>query len=522
MYPADSKLTVYCDPCWWSDKLDGGEYAREYDPTKPFFEQLKELNEATPQMALEANYPTLVNSEYINHAATAKNCYLIFLADECENVLYSEVLLHIKDSMDTTIFEKAELCYEVINCGNSYRLFYSEDCDSCHDVSFSKDCIGCSNCFGCIGLRSKQYHIFNQPYSKDEYERKIKEFNLGSRESIMRLKQKARTFWLSYPHKFSHSLRNANTTGDYVYGAKNAKDMYLVSEGTEDSRYCQIMTMPGVKDSYDYTLWGNGAQRIYETMTAGEGADNIKFSFQTWPNVHDIEYSMATLSSSYMFGCANIRNKQYCILNKQYSKEEYETLRQRIISDMNEKPYADSLGRAYPYGEYFPPSLSLFGYNETYAAGYFPLSRKEAEEMGLSWYEAQPKNYTITIKGKDLPDTIAEIQDSIIQEVIECVGCRKAFRIVSAELDLLRRFQFPLPQHCPNCRYQERWARVNPPRLYPRPCQCVGAQSENESYKNQSAHSHGKEKCPNTFQTSYAPDRPEIVYCETCYQSEVA
>jgi len=33
---------------------------------------------------------------------------------------------------------------------------------------------------------------------------------------------------------------------------------------------------------------------------------------------------------------------------------------------------------------------------------------------------------------------------------------------------------------------------------------------------------HHSRKCPNEFETSYAPDRPEIVYCEQCYQQKVA
>ena len=31
----------------------------------------------------------------------------------------------------------------------------------------------------------------------------------------------------------------------------------------------------------------------------------------------------------------------------------------------------------------------------------------------------------------------------------------------------------------------------------------------------------GGGKCTNEFETSYAPERPEIVYCESCYQKEV-
>ena len=34
-------------------------------------------------------------------------------------------------------------------------------------------------------------------------------------------------------------------------------------------------------------------------------------------------------------------------------------------------------------------------------------------------------------------------------------------------------------------------------------------------------HLHGEEKCSAQFETSYSPDRPEIVYCENCYKQEV-
>jgi hypothetical protein len=69
------------------------------------------------------------------------------------------------------------------------------------------------------------------------------------------------------------------------------------------------------------------------------------------------------------FGCISLRNKSYCILNKQYSKEEYEKLVPQII----EKMQADG-----ERGEFFDPSLSSFGYNETVAQEYFPLTRDEA------------------------------------------------------------------------------------------------------------------------------------------------
>jgi hypothetical protein len=477
--------------------------------------------QTTPQVALAVNYPTLVNSEYVNAAATAKNCYLIYVADECENVLYSEILLHNKDSMDATILEKSELCYQVVNCGNSYQLFYSEDCDGCQNVYFSKDCIGCSNCFGCKGLRNKQYYIFNEPCEKEDYQKKIGELGFDSFRNIESLKSRVYEFWQTQPHKFAHVLRNTNTTGDYVYGSKNSKNMYVVSEGTENSRYCQLLSMPGTKDSYDYTMWGNVAQRIYECVVVGEGADNVKFSYQAWPDVRDIEYSLWVISSAHLFGCANIRKKQYCILNKQYTKDEYEKLKKRIVQDMGARPYIDIKGRVYKYGEFLPAELSLFGYNESYAIDFFPLDRESAKVQGFSWYDAEPLPYKQTLSANDLPDSIKDVKDSILQEIIGCKTCNKPFRLVVAELSLLRRFGLPLPRNCPNCRYQERLSHINSPRLYKRDCECAGIGSRNDVYSNVATHFHQNKPCPNKFETSYSPERKEIVYCEQCYNAEV-
>jgi hypothetical protein len=521
MYAPDTKYVVYCNPCWWSDKWDGTQYARAYDPSRPFLEQLKQLSEKTPQMALEVNYPTLVNSEYVNHAATAKNCYLIFTADECENVLYSEILMRDKDSMDCSIMNYSELCYESIDCHRSSKTFFSEDCVDCVDVYFSKNCRSCANCFGCTNLRGKQYHIFNQPYSKEEYRKKLEEMKLDSRISLEAHKKRAREFWLTTPRRFMQSgSKSVNVTGDYTYWSKNAHDMHLVV-GAEDSRYCQILTMLPTRDAYDYTIWGNNAERIYEAMIVGEGADTVKFSYQCWPNVQDVAYSLFTISSKHIFGCANIRNKQYCILNKQYSEGDFEKLREKITQDMIVNPYVDSIGRKYPYGEFLPPELSPFGYNESYAMNFFPLSEAEAEKNGFGWYVPKPNPHKSTLLGKDLPDTIREVNDSILQEIIECEGCKTPFRIVPSELGLLRRFTMPLPSRCPACRSKARFLRINPPRLYERTCQCAGTASENRTYTNISVHPHGPAHCSKLFQTSYAPDRPEIVYCETCYQSEV-
>lgn len=500
MYRPDSGLIVYCNECWWSDKWDPAEYWADYDPSRPFIKQVDELIRKTPQVTLSLNYPTLVNSDYINHAATSKNCYLIFTADWCENVLYSTILENAKDSMDCLGLGKSELCYESTMIENSSRVFFSDYCIACHNVYFSKNCSGCTDCFGCMNLRNKRYHIFNEPYTKEEYEKKLKEFGIDSNKNLQELKKKAKAFWLSKPQRFANAVHSVNVTGNYIYNSKNSKNMYQVG-GAEDCRYCQFLTVETTKDSYDYSIWGNNAQRIYECFIVGEGADTIKFSNQSWNQVLDVEYSFWTTSSSHMFGCANIRKKQYCILNKQYSKEEFEALKAKIIDDMNRNPYVDAVGREYRYGEFFPAELSLHTYNETQANDFFPLTEEEAKKEGFRWGPLPIPPQSPTLTADQIPDRIQDTTDTILKEILECELCKRPFIVIPAELALLRNFNMPVPRRCFYCRHTDRLLhRINQPHLYPRTCA----------------------KCGKGIETSFAPGSPEIVYCEQCYQAEVS
>ncbi len=188
---------------------------------------------------------------------------------------------------------------------------------------------------------------------------------------------------------------------------------------------------------------------------------------------------------------------------------------------MSEMPFVDSFGRTWKYGEFFPPAVSPFGYNETLAMDYFPMVKDKAMRGGFTWREKEKNQYNPTIGGSDLPDDIQVSEESIVNEVIECPACRKSFRIIKSEWEFLKELNLPLPRKCPECRRKDRFLRVNFPKIYRRSCQCAGTKSENRVYANTTVHQHGAGKCPNEFETSYAPHRPEIVYCEQCYQAEV-
>ncbi|MDP3880713.1 MAG: hypothetical protein Q8Q32_00835, partial [bacterium] len=283
-------------------------------------------------------------------------------------------------------------------------------------------------------------------------------------------------------------------------------------------------TPAGTKDCYDFTHFGENSELIYESCMLGWHS-RVRFSWFITIQGMEIDYSMGVIGSKNMFGCVGMQKKQYCILNKQYSKEEYEALRNQIIKQMNDLPYVDKQGRVYKYGEFFPIEASPYAYNETTAQLYFPLEQTEIKNHGYTWRDPAERGYTITKKGSELSDSF-EFSDAVKNETVGCLhegacghGCSKAFRFVPAELAFYRQFKLPLPRLCSNCRHVSRVQMTNLPRLWKRACACGGIKSG--AYSNVGKHFHGEQKCPNEFETSYAPDRPEIVYCESCYNSEV-
>ncbi len=497
-FPAEANVKTYENSYWHGDSWDPLEYGVDYDFSKSFFEQFYNLMTQVPLPA-KSSAGFMIDSDYCNEAGRLRNAYLCFDSDFVENSAYLVKATNMKDSFDSHEVIDDELCYEDVMVYKSYRTLYSLDCESCVDVWFSKGLRGCTNCFGCVNLRGKSYYFFNEPLSKEEYESKLSEMNLSSYESIKSIYSAVLEYWQKFPVKYYHGIRNLNCTGDRISDSKNVLDSFSIQEG-ENVRYIEISVLK-VANSYDCVQLFMGVENAYECVTVGEGAYNLKFCFNCWAESRDLEYCGYCVGSSDCFGCVGLSKKQYCIFNKQYTKEEYFKLREQIIKQMDEVLYKDSVGREYKYGEYFPAEFSPHAYNESLAQDYVPIDSNTAKEKGFLWREPNAREFQTTMLGSELPDLINDVSDEITKEIIACESCKRAYRIVPIELQFYRRIGLPLPHLCHNCRFLNRFKFINPPKLWHRKCMNEG--------------------CPNEFETSYSPENSEIVYCESCYQNEV-
>jgi hypothetical protein len=263
MYKADTPFPVYCHDCWWSDKWDSLDYGREYDFNIPFFEQFKSLAQATPRAATyEARNN---NCSYCNYSTHNKDCYLLFGSWFNENSGYSQTLLESRECWDCMYAKKCELCFASSDLVQCTQVHWSRSCANCIDSAFLYDCRNCQNCLFSWNLRNKNYYVFNQPVSKEEFLRLKKEM-LGSHSELAKnMTEFNKAVAEKAVHKFMTGERNHDVSGELLYGCKNVRDSFYIHDG-ENERYA-VRGGVGQKDAMD--VFGvHSGELIYECNSA--------------------------------------------------------------------------------------------------------------------------------------------------------------------------------------------------------------------------------------------------------------
>ena len=483
-YHQDSPYKVYHQDYWISDKVDNTEFGRDFDFSRPFSEQWGELSKVVPRPALFGGLQFNENSDYVNYAGFNKNCYMIFDSDYNWDCYYSLGLNKSKSSVDCMRSKECELCYECIDCLRSYRLYHSQDCDNCSNSAFLKNCIGCKNCFMCSNLKNKEYFIFNQKYDKETYEKLMG--SLSKHSELQKYFKDWEDFKVKYPQKNLHGFQNENVLGDYVVLSKDS-DYCFDSIELWDCKYF-TRSFGSSKTCMDCDECGDAVELFYETTICGFNAQNLRFCDFSISQTSNLDYCTSCYFCNDCFGCVGLRKKQYCILNKQYSKEEYEALVPKIIEHMKTSG---------EWGEHLPVDYSEFTYNETIAQEYYPLTKEEVIKRGWKWRDSDQKEYKPATA--QVPDDSSSVGPSVCKELLACEDCGRNYKIVPQELKLYQNLGVTLPKKCFYCRHKNRFDLRNPRKFYDRKC----------------------DKCGIDIRTTYSPDRPEQIYCEKCYQESL-
>jgi len=484
VYSPDKRVMAACSDCWWKAEFEALRPKDLSALKRPFFEVFGDLLRDVPSPGLWVIRSE--NSEYTNLAGANKNCYLIFNSEANEDCLYSRGIRESRDCLDVYFGAVNELCYECVNCHNSFNLLFSQNCYNSRDSAFLLNCDGCANCLCSTNLKHKQYYVFNRDCGKVGYEEAIKELGL-SRSGVSRLNE---AFSEVIGGSFLRSDQNIDCeqcSGDYLVHCKNCRSCFE-TYSSEDCCYCDCAKV--AKDCADIFGYGVQSELLYQSVAVGR-SQCVLFSI-TCSGCNDLVYCAFCEGSHDLLGCAGLHRKSYCIFNMQFSKEEYQELAPRVIEQINAKG---------EWGDFAPPWISPYGYNESVASEYYPLTREDALSGGYNWsvYEPPPPQVDKFLRANELPERIEDTDDNVLDSAIICEQSGRPFRLTKLELTLYRKLGVPIPAVHPDERHKRRLVRRNPHRLNRQVC----------------------DHCGRSVSSTYLPESASRLYCPECYAGAV-
>lgn len=311
-----------------------------------YIKQMEELRLTLPRVGLLA--VNCENSPYVSYSGNVKNCHLLCGSEFDEDCYYGFWLYDSRDSVDCDYCQKCELCYDCVDCIECYNVQHCQDSVNCRDSEFLYNCVGCQNCFGCAGLRRKQHYIDNKPYGKEDYEKTVK--TLKEKNPPGKLWEMLEQMKRQVPHPYVHELNNENFSGDYVYNCKNTFGCFDVKE-MEDCGNCNNCV--ALKDCYDMSNSYYNEELNYEVMSS-MNLVNCNFCVTCFDS-NDLDHCEHVYNSHDCFGCFSLKHAEYCIFNKQYSKEDYFKEVERIKKEMLDR------------GEYMQFPVSTYPYEDSNA-----------------------------------------------------------------------------------------------------------------------------------------------------------
>lgn len=334
-----------------------------------FFSHFKQFQDKIP-LAYTVQFAN-ENCEYTDSSYLAYNCYLSFaIWLDSKEVLYSAFSYDNIEKVYNSflVWKQSSNVYQSSWIMNSYNIFYSKYITWSHNIWFSTNMIGCQECIWCDGLQNQKYHIWNVAYEKEEYEKKKIEI-LRDKSSYLKsyshIKSRKAINFASENVEWNYIIESSNIlNGGWIFRLHEGRNLLIINGG-DGSRNCY--------DSVDF--WVNCSNYCCVNASAWP-ATNVFCSWQIAVSSF-IYYSYMLESCHHCLWCIWLKNKSYCIFNKQYTKEEWEEKACEIFASME----ADGT-----LGDFFPASMNPFYFNDTLA--YLiddSFTKEEVEVEGYLW-----------------------------------------------------------------------------------------------------------------------------------------
>lgn len=434
VHPA-SKIKVMPDKEWFSK--DFAERGIDCVADQSFFEQFR---------ALQLNVPINATRNFVdpeNSIATVslgdRNGYFVS-ASQSEDSFYL---------LDTQFGTRSMLANAGINITDCYHVNHSLRLHGCKFVYESRDCMNssflfdCRNsefCFGATNKRNRKYVFFNEQLTREEYERRLAEIDLGSHKQMTELFDR----FVKLIHE------QAIWSQDFNEGSDGCLGDYLIK--CSDLSHC----LYGIESHGGYYCYGlyNASDNAFSCAIPGEhnyqsgpvgNTANSRFSC-TLVRCDNLEYSMNCYDCSDCFGCVGLRHKRFHLFNKAYSEEDYWKRVDEIKCAMLERG---------EYGKPFPINFGFNYYPDSGPVMYFGATIEDWDRVGRERFEASADGAFGPLSLDDprmreidqLPDHIRDLDENDwAGKPIADREIQRPYALTKSEIAYLKQFNIAAPR----------------------------------------------------------------------------
>ncbi|SRR5258708_14738408 len=296
--------------------------------TDAFLAELKKLLSTVPKPPLH-----IVNSENIEFSdviSYSKNLYNCFDTHKTTDSFYCYDCFICDNCGDCDYPVESQFCYESVDPFKCFNCDYVNYCANLRDCMYCDGCWSAHDLFGCVNLINKSFCIFNRQLTEGEFREQVKKYKTWPPEKVLAIVEELKKL---YPMTQTIAAHNENSDyGNYIHYCKNC---FMCFDAAHDENCGYLYDSYGSKNSYDMTYGGNKADFSYEIVESPD-IFNCDFAVHTL-NSQDSNYVFNCQGVKNCLGCVGLRHKEYCILNRQFSPEEYKQISNQILSELRAK-----------------------------------------------------------------------------------------------------------------------------------------------------------------------------------------
>ncbi len=296
-----------------------------------FFTELKRLATLFPKSDGLVKFSE--NVYYSNYIYDSKNLLYCYDTAGSQNGIYLFDSFMCVDCIDCDYTVEAENCYECRDAFKVYNCDHIEDCDSMRDSAYCFDCGNLENCFGCAYLSNKYFCIFNRQVTEAQYYELVKKYRALPSERIWALVEDVKKRFPKRPVISENSVNSPY--GNYIHHSKNC---YMCFDAAHDEDCAYLYDSFYNKFCFDMTYSSRYSEFTYQAIESAR-LNNCAYALEC-NTAQDSAYIINCNDVRNCFGCVGLRRKEYCILNRQFSQEEYE----RILPVMKKEVFNSGMG----------------------------------------------------------------------------------------------------------------------------------------------------------------------------------